>query len=122
MRLGQSPSPLTLYQFGRGYCRLGIIRAGWYSYDWLDNLGRPSAREIIPELPQLEIGDLIPMGSRRQTFKPHEWMKCVDDQSDTSWLWLLDRVDDGTTRLITRVRMKIPLVSSGKGFRSSATW
>ena len=33
--------------------QIGINRAGWYSYDWLDNLGRPSATEIIPELQDL---------------------------------------------------------------------
>jgi hypothetical protein len=30
--------------------QIGITRAGWYSYDWLDNLGIPSAQRIIPEL------------------------------------------------------------------------
>ena len=33
--------------------QIGITRAGWYSYDWVDNLGRPSARRIIPELQHL---------------------------------------------------------------------
>jgi hypothetical protein len=28
--------------------QMGMTRAGWYSYDWLDNLGRPSAQRIIP--------------------------------------------------------------------------
>lgn len=41
--------------------QIGIKRAGWYSYDWIDNLGRPSAERIIPELQHLEVGDLIPM-------------------------------------------------------------
>ena len=30
--------------------QMGLTRAGWYSYDLLDNLGRPSARHIVPEL------------------------------------------------------------------------
>jgi hypothetical protein len=30
--------------------QIGFGRAGWYSYDLLDNLGRPSARRIIAEL------------------------------------------------------------------------
>ena len=33
--------------------QIGYGRAGWYSYDLLDNLGRPSAERIIPELQQL---------------------------------------------------------------------
>jgi len=28
--------------------RLGYGKAGWYSYDWLDNDGRPSAGQIQP--------------------------------------------------------------------------
>ena len=38
-----------------------MSRAGWYSYDLLDNLGRPSARRIIPELQGLKPGDVLPM-------------------------------------------------------------
>jgi hypothetical protein len=30
--------------------QLGYGRGGWYSYDWIDNDGRPSADRIIPEL------------------------------------------------------------------------
>jgi hypothetical protein len=41
--------------------QMGLTRAGWYSYDILDNLGRPSARRIIPELQHLTAGDLVPM-------------------------------------------------------------
>lgn len=33
-----------LVQMGAG------CRAGWYSYDWLDNGRQPSARRIVPEL------------------------------------------------------------------------
>lgn len=92
--------------------QIGINRAGWYSYDWLDNLGRPSATEIIPEWQNLQVGDLIPMSPNGKqgltvwSFKPHEWMVWRDDQGHTSWLWLLDPVDEQTTRLITRVRMR----------------
>ena len=35
-------------------------RAGWYSYDRLDNGKRPSATRIIPELQQLKIGMIFP--------------------------------------------------------------
>jgi hypothetical protein len=36
--------------------QLGFGRAGWYSYDWIDNDGQPSADRIIPELQQLQVG------------------------------------------------------------------
>jgi hypothetical protein len=39
--------------------QLGCQRAGWYSYDLLDNSGIPSAERIIPEYQHLEIGDVV---------------------------------------------------------------
>ena len=42
--------------------QLGYGRAGWYSYDWIDNDGRPSADRVIPELQDLAVGDQILMG------------------------------------------------------------
>ena len=41
--------------------QVGCGRAGWYSNDLLDNLGCPSAREILPELQHLEVGQWVPM-------------------------------------------------------------
>jgi hypothetical protein len=45
--------------------QIGYCRAGFYSYDLLDNLGKPSADRIIPELQNIEIGTWIPNGNRR---------------------------------------------------------
>lgn len=39
--------------------QLGCRRAGWYSYDLLDNGGRPSADRILPEHQHLAVGDQI---------------------------------------------------------------
>ena len=36
-------------------------RAGWYSYDWVDNGRIPSAVEVRPELQHLAVGDVLPM-------------------------------------------------------------
>jgi len=41
--------------------QVGMTRAGWYSYDLLDNLGRSSAQRILPQLQNPKIGDVIPM-------------------------------------------------------------
>jgi len=60
--------------------QIGFGRAGWYSYDLLDNLGRRSAERIIPELQRVEVGDLVPLGScgdrgmRIKAFEPDRWM------------------------------------------------
>jgi hypothetical protein len=39
--------------------QMGFGRAGWYSYDMLDNKG-PSATEIMPEFQALKPGDVMP--------------------------------------------------------------
>src|SRR4029450_12847250 len=35
-------------------------RAGWYSYDWLDNGRRPSATRIVPELQHPAVDSIFP--------------------------------------------------------------
>ena len=42
--------------------QMGFGRAGWYSYDWLDNLGRKSATSIHDEWQSVVAGDKIPSG------------------------------------------------------------
>jgi hypothetical protein len=91
--------------------QVGVSRAGWYSYDLLDNLGRPSARRVIDELQDIQPGDLLPMspdgkhGIRVHALDPPHWM-IWGTPGDTSWVWVLDQQPDGTTRLLTRVRSK----------------
>lgn len=45
--------------------QLGGDRAGWYSWDHLDNAGRPSAREVHPEWQELTLGDHVKYRTRR---------------------------------------------------------
>lgn len=40
--------------------QLGCGRGGWYSYDLLDNAGRPSAEQILPQFQHLAVGDIVP--------------------------------------------------------------
>ena len=87
--------------------QVGLTRAGWYSYDILDNLGRPSARHIIPELQNLAPGDVVPMspdgkkGMQVHALNaPHSMI--WDTPGDTTWAWQLDANPDGSTRLISR--------------------
>lgn len=91
--------------------QIGFGRAGWYSYDWIDNLGRPSAERIIPEFQNIQVGDLIPIFKDRgfwvKAFEPNRWMLWDDkDKGDLTWFWGLYPADDGQTRLITRVRLR----------------
>lgn len=41
--------------------QMGRRRGGWYSWDFLDNGGAPSARCIVPELQKLAVGDVLPI-------------------------------------------------------------
>jgi len=73
--------------------QMGVGRAGWYSYDLLDNLGRPSAEVILPTHQNLQIGDVIPMspdgkqGLWVKAFKDNEWMLWWDKKGDSTWAW-----------------------------------
>lgn len=42
--------------------QMGFGRAGWYSYDWIDNLGRKSATAIEPHWQTLSAGGVLPGG------------------------------------------------------------
>jgi len=92
--------------------QMGVTRAGWYSYDLLDNLGRPSAQRILPQFQNPKIGDVIPMspdgkqGMYVKDFEQDRWMLWWDGKGGMSWSWGLYPVDEGHTRLITRVRMR----------------
>jgi hypothetical protein len=88
----------------------GWNRAGFYSYDLLDNLGRPSARQILPQFQHLAVGDWVPMGgtatpstayrvTRLEPGKLMLWQK-----GGGTWLWLLEPAGPEHTRLITRLR------------------
>ena len=91
--------------------QIGIKRAGWYSYDWIDNLGIPSAERILPEWQHVTVGDLIPMspdgkqGQWVKDFEANQWMLWWDNQGYATWYWGLYPQDDSQTRLITRVRI-----------------
>ncbi|MCU0293864.1 MAG: hypothetical protein MUF10_18085 [Thermoanaerobaculaceae bacterium] len=92
--------------------QIGFGRGGFYSYDLLDNLGRPSADCILPEHQHLEIGGVAaPMASppnernsfRVAGFEPNRWLLWVKPGS--SWAWRLTPLDDGArTRLVTRLK------------------
>lgn len=92
--------------------QIGFRRAGWYSYDWIDNLGRPSADHIVSELQRLEVGDLVPMGPGEESgfwvkeIEPNQWMLWGDKKGEVTWYWGLHPLAVTRTRLITRVRMR----------------
>ncbi len=92
--------------------QIGCKRAGWYSYDWIDNLGIRSADRILPKLQQIYVGQLIPLspdgrvGLYVRDFAENRWILWVDKKKESTWYWGLYPTDSNSTRLITRVHLK----------------
>lgn len=92
--------------------QVGCLRGGFYSHDLLDNLGRPSARELVPELQHLDIGQWVPMSPtpsewsafKVEAFDVNRWL--LWRKPDSTWSWTLTELDDGSTRLVTRVHAR----------------
>jgi hypothetical protein len=94
--------------------QIGYGKAGFYSYDLLDNDGVPSSDRIIPEFQDLKAGDLIPMtkdiDATVAALEPNQSMLMIFPMSSQedgkwTWYWSLTREGDRRTRLITRVRV-----------------
>src|SRR5688572_29771883 len=50
------------------------LRVAPYSYDWIDNFGRQSPRELIPGANHLEVGQSIMSIFELVEFEPHRQM------------------------------------------------
>ncbi len=116
--------------------QLGQGRGGFYSYDWLENLfglDIHSADRIVPELQNLQVGDIIAMapgdfGPPVASIEPERALVLggeVEGENEgeeadpegppgmgagfgASWLFFLEPVDENTTRLIERFRYQHP--------------
>jgi hypothetical protein len=88
-------------------------RAGWYSYDFLDNGRQPSADRIVPELQELHVGMTFPWlpdatdGFTLLAFDPEHHLVLGGISTATlfvTWAFVLEDAEPGTTRLIVRAR------------------
>jgi hypothetical protein len=90
--------------------QMGCRRAGWYSYDGLDNGGASSAGRILREHQQLHVGSILPQTTTAQDrfvvrgVEPDHALVLGDDAGAMTWAFVLAPADDGGTRLITRSR------------------
>jgi hypothetical protein len=91
--------------------QMGCRRAGWYSYDGLDNGGVPSADQVVPELQQVEAGDLFPWtpdandGFIVKAVEPERVLVLGGDAGSlyrVTWAFVLESIDSAHTRLLTR--------------------
>ena len=90
----------------------GWNRAGFYSYDLLDNLGRSSSRRVLPQFQHLAVGDWVPMGGKPTPSTAYRVARLEPgtlmlwEKPGGTWLWLLEPTGAGQTRLITRLRSR----------------
>jgi hypothetical protein len=90
--------------------QVGCLRAGRYADDLLDNLARPSAPQIVPQLQDLEVGRWLPMAPQPtettafvvDSFQAPEWM--LWRTLTSTWAWRLMPLPDGRTRVVSRLR------------------
>lgn len=95
--------------------QMGFGRAGWYSYDLLDNLGRRSATRIYPEWQHLMAGDHVPGGptsfEAAVVSEPRALVLRLGDGTPSrrvNFLLAYDLRDHPAgTRLVTRVRARV---------------
>ncbi len=107
--------------------QLGAGRAGWYSFDRIDNGGVPSASVIVPELQRVDVGDVLPAVPGAvdaflvREIRPHEALVLVVPRQTAAeeqdplkrmsgplrvvWTIFLERIDGSITRLIARGRV-----------------
>jgi len=90
--------------------QMGCRRAGWYSYDGLDNGGVPSADRILPQLQHVRVGDVFPQTPKAEdrfvvrAVEPGSALVLGDDAGSMSWSFVLEPLDASHTRVITRSR------------------
>lgn len=102
-----------------------FTRAGWYAFDRLDNAGVPSARRIVPELQQLQVGDVMPTdrdgsGFVVEALDPNSSMVLTirDPDALTSSVMVLKPAPGQQTRLIVRLRLQARPTLRGAQYRT----
>jgi hypothetical protein len=100
---------------------MGSGRAGWYSYDFIDNGRVPSSKQILPEYQNVAVGTVFPaLPGAQDVFvvvrcEPEHnlvlsW-RLPDGRYQTTWAFVLEQSPSGQTRLIVRGRV-------AQGYRS----
>lgn len=106
--------------------QMGAGRAGWYSHDWIDSGGVPSADRLVPELQGIAPGDVLPgtpgasEGFVVEQVDPPRTLVLVwpapGDGCAASWTFVLRPSKDGArTRLLVRARLSRAVLSRPPG-------
>jgi len=95
-------------------------RGGAYTYDWIENLlglNMHSADTVLPEFQHPEVGETITFGSNRMRLERGDRNHVLAWRSqDGNWVWTFVLSEqDGTTRLISRNRFRLPTLAARIG-------
>lgn len=102
--------------------QLGQDRGGFYSYEWAENLvglDIHNVDRIVAEWQDLEVGDSIRLGDAARFpdatlevvgLEPGRSLVLRTPDDPTWWVWsfVLDPINETTTRLIVRSRIRLP--------------
>jgi hypothetical protein len=95
-------------------------RGGAYTYDWIENLlglNMHSVDHVLPEFQHPEVGDTIGYGSNRmrvERVEPGQVLAWRSEDGNWVWTFILEACD-GSTRLISRNRFRLPTVIARLG-------
>ena len=92
-------------------------RGGAYTYDWIENLlhlDMHSVDRVLPEFQDPKIGDSFQLGENEMRIERVDAPNELAWQSgDGNWVWSFVLTEgDGTTRLISRNRFRIPTLAA----------
>ena len=95
--------------------QIGYLKAGFYSWDRLDNDGVPSAERIIAEYQGLAVGDSIPLNEHVSAIvaemnQDRSMVWIIEGGDVWTWAWGLYPVNPRETRLVTRLRVRFNTV------------
>jgi len=95
-------------------------RGGAYTYDWIENLlglNMHSVDRVLPEFQHPEVGDTLGLGANRMRLERVEPERVLAWRSgDGNWVWTFVLCEqDGTTRLISRNRFRLPTLTARLG-------
>jgi membrane protease YdiL (CAAX protease family) len=102
------------HQVWKWLVQMGAGRAGWYSYDFIDNGRERSAKTIRPELQTIKVGEIMPalpgatdgfvvVAYELERFLTIAW-RLPDGVYQMTWTFVLEGTGSDSTRLIVRAR------------------
>ena len=95
-------------------------RGGAYTYDWIENLlglDMHSVDRVLSEFQHPEVGDTLGLGSNRmrlELVEPGHVLAWRSEDGNWVWTFVLEE-HDGTTRLISRNRFRLPTLAARIG-------